>query len=340
MREISSLFDGVPLKWVTLMGGFHAALEKPAYNALNTSKLISATDRLTKHELGIWARGIARSREMADDFSILLPTAFNVAKFLGRRVVLALITIAGAAIFIAEQIIEWSPSFAAQPPVLMVLGDSLVAGHGLPQGEAFPEILGQMLRNDGFDVRMVNAGVSGDTTAGGLARLDWSLADNPDAVIIVLGGNDLLRGLDPSASFENLDKIIKRLKARNIAVLLAGMQAPRNFGADYADEFDAVYQKLVSRHDVLFYPFFLDGVALQPMMNLADGMHPNQAGISHIATKNLPQVKSVVVKNCEIKSGQLLIVDGSMFEKTLHHGARCHKKRPVTVIRSRFIFSQ
>ena len=178
----------------------------------------------------------------------------------------------------------------------MVLGDSLVAGHGLPQGEAFPEILGQMLRNDGFDVSVINAGVSGDTTAGGLARLDWSLADNPDAVIIVLGGNDLLRGLDPSASFENLDKIIKRLKARNIAVLLAGMQAPRNFGADYADEFDAVYQRLVSRHDVLFYPFFLDGVALQPMMNLADGMHPNQAGISHIATKILPQVKRLLSK--------------------------------------------
>ena len=211
---------------------------------------------------------------------------FNVAKFQHRRVVLALITIffAGAAILpIGEQIIK--SSFAAQRPVLMVLGDSLVAGHGLPQGEAFPEILGQMLRNDGFDVSVINAGVSGDTTAGGLARLDWSLADNPDAVIIVLGGNDLLRGLDPSASFENLDKIIKRLKALNIAVLLAGMQAPRNFGADYADEFDSVYQRLVSRHDVLFYPFFLDGVALQPMMNLADGMHPNQAGVRH----TLPQ---------------------------------------------------
>ena len=222
---------------------------------------------------------------------------FNVAKFQHRRVVLGLITIlfAGAAILpIAEQIIK--SSFAAQRPVLMVLGDSLVAGHGLPQGEAFPEILGQMLRNDGFDVSVINAGVSGDTTAGGLARLDWSLADNPDAVIIVLGGNDLLRGLDPSASFENLDKIIKRLKARNIAVLLAGMQAPRNFGADYADEFDAVYPRLVSRHDVLFYPFFLDGVALQPMMNLADGMHPNQAGISHIATKILPQVKRLLSK--------------------------------------------
>ena len=213
------------------------------------------------------------------------------------RSFLRLITIVlvGAAIPpIAEQVVK--SSVAAQRPVLMILGDSLVAGHGLPQGEAFPDILGQLLQNDGFDVNIINAGVSGDTTAGGLARLDWSLADNPDAAIIVLGGNDLLRGLDPSASFANLDKIIERLKARNIAVLLAGMQAPRNLGADYADEFDAIYQRLANRHDVLFYPFFLDGVALQPMMNLADGMHPNQAGISHIALKILPQVKRLLSK--------------------------------------------
>ena len=217
-----------------------------------------------------------------------------------RRVVLGLITIvcaAAAVLQIAEQTTK--SSFAAQQPVLMILGDSLVAGHGLPQGGAFPEILGLMLQNDGFDVRIINAGVSGDTTAGGLARLDWSLADNPDAAIIVLGGNDLLRGLDPSASFSNLDKIIERLKARNIAVLLAGMQAPRNFGADYADQFDAIYPRLVNRHDVLFYPFFLDGVALQPVMKLADGMHPNQAGVRHIAIKMLPQVKRLLLKTVE-----------------------------------------
>ena len=222
---------------------------------------------------------------------------FTIVRPRQHRIVLGLIAIvfAGAAIPpTAKQIIK--SSFAAQRPVLMILGDSLVAGHGLPLGEAFPDILGQMLQNDGFDVRIVNAGVSGDTTAGGLARLDWSLADNPDAAIIVLGGNDLLRGLDPSSSFANLDKIIKRLKVRNIAVLLAGMQAPRNFGSDYADEFDAIYQRLANRHDVLFYPFFLDGVALQPMMNLADGMHPNHAGINHIALKILPQVKRLLSK--------------------------------------------
>lgn len=188
------------------------------------------------------------------------------------------------------------PAFAASPPVLMVLGDSLVAGHGLPQGEAFPDVLGRMLIADGIDVTMVNSGVSGDTTAGGLARLNWSLASKPEAAIIVLGGNDLLRGLEPSASYENLEAIIEQLKARNVEVLLAGMQAPRNLGADYANEFDAIYQKLAEAHDILFYPFFLDGVALQPEMNLSDGMHPNQRGITHIAEKILPQAKALLAR--------------------------------------------
>jgi acyl-CoA thioesterase-1 len=244
--------------------------------------------------MGTWNSKVKGIELMILEFYYYL---FTVIQPRRCRSFLRLITIVfvGAAIPpIAEQVVK--SSVAAQRPVLMILGDSLVAGHGLPQGEAFPDILGQFLQNDGFDVNIINAGVSGDTTAGGLARLDWSLADNPDAAIIVLGGNDLLRGLDPSASFANLDKIIERLKARNIAVLLAGMQAPRNLGADYADEFDAIYQRLANRHDVLFYPFFLDGVALQPMMNLADGMHPNQAGVSHIALKILPQVKRLLSK--------------------------------------------
>ena len=224
-----------------------------------------------------------------------------VAARFGRRLtVVKLITFALVAVTVSPIVLKMTQSsFAAKLPVLMVLGDSLVAGHGLPQGEAFPDILGQMLNDDGIDVRIINAGVSGDTTAGGLARLDWSLADNPDAVIIVLGGNDLLRGLDPSASYANLDKIIERLKARNIAVLLAGMQAPRNLGSEYADEFDAIYKNLVFRHKISFYPFFLDGVALQPLMNLADGMHPNQAGVRHIAVKMLPKVKALLTKKTQ-----------------------------------------
>ena len=179
-------------------------------------------------------------------------------------------------------------------PVILVLGDSLVAGHGLPQGHAFPDILTNKLVTDGINVTMINAGVSGDTTAGGLARLDWSLADNPDAAIIVLGGNDLLRGLDPKTSYENLNAIINRLKDHNVKILLAGMQAPRNFGADYAAEFDRIYPALATRHDILLYPFFLDGVALMLDLNQPDGMHPNIAGIDVITDKIMPKVKQLI----------------------------------------------
>ena len=183
---------------------------------------------------------------------------------------------------------------AGATPVIMVLGDSLVAGHGLPQGQAFPDILTNKLAIDGIDVTMINAGVSGDTTAGGLARLDWSLAENPDAAIVVLGGNDLLRGLDPRASYENLDAIINQLKDRNVKILLAGMQAPRNLGADYASEFDRIYPALAAKHDILLYPFFLDGVALMVDLNQPDGMHPNQAGVDVIVHKIIPVVKQLI----------------------------------------------
>tara|TARA_B100001093_G_scaffold78779_1_gene69994 strand:+ start:659 stop:1345 length:687 start_codon:yes stop_codon:yes gene_type:complete len=189
-----------------------------------------------------------------------------------------------------------SSVMASDQPILMVLGDSLVAGHGLPQDEAFPYALGRLLKKDGIDVEILNSGVSGDTTAGGLARLDWSLAAKPDAAIVVLGGNDLLRGLEPAASYRNLDGIIEKLVENNVEVLLAGMQAPRNLGADYANEFDAIYDRLAERHKVLFYPFFLDGVALQPTMNQPDGMHPNELGVAHIATQILPQVKILLSK--------------------------------------------
>ena len=188
------------------------------------------------------------------------------------------------------------PLAVAAPPVVLVLGDSLVAGHGLPQGRAFPDILRQKLLRDGIDVTMINAGVSGDTTAGGRARLDWSLATNPDAAIIVLGGNDLLRGLDPQASFDNLQAIITRLQDRNIKVLLTGMQAPRNLGADYADEFDRIYPRLATQHEILLYPFFLDEVALMVDLNQPDGMHPNEAGVEVIGNKILPLVKQLVAQ--------------------------------------------
>ena len=197
--------------------------------------------------------------------------------------------------FLIVLVLIFSPlAVAGSKPVIMVLGDSLVAGHGLPQGQAFPDILKNKLATDGIDVAMINAGVSGDTTAGGLARLDWSLADNPDAAIIVLGGNDLLRGLDPKTSYESLNAIINRLKDRNVKILLAGMQAPRNLGVDYASEFDRIYPALATRHNILLYPFFLDGVALMVDFNQPDGMHPNIAGIDVITDKIMPKVKQLI----------------------------------------------
>ena len=148
-------------------------------------------------------------------------------------------------------------AFGATP--VLWFWHSLVAGHGLPQGQAFPDVLSNKLATDGIDVTMINAGVSGDTTAGGLARLDWSLAESPDAAIVVLGGNDLLRGLDPQASYENLNAIINRLKDRNVKILLAGMQAPRNLGANYVAEFERIYPTLAAEHDIRSIRFFWMG---------------------------------------------------------------------------------
>ncbi|MGB0397989.1 MAG: arylesterase, partial [Candidatus Puniceispirillaceae bacterium] len=141
-------------------------------------------------------------------------------------------------------------SVQADSPQLMVFGDSLVAGYGLPAEEGFTRQLQDRLTAQGVEIKILNAGVSGDTTAGGLARLEWALAEQPDYVMIVLGGNDLLRGLDPQASYENLNAIINRLKDRNVKILLAGMQAPRNLGADYAAEFDRIYPALAAKHDI------------------------------------------------------------------------------------------
>jgi len=179
---------------------------------------------------------------------------------------------------------------------LMVLGDSLVAGYGLPPGQGFPEQLERELRAAGRDIAVLNAGVSGDTTAGGVARLDWSLADDPQAVIIVLGGNDMLRGLPPEAASANLERIITRLLARKIEVLLAGMMAPRNMGPAYVEAFDGIYPALAARHDIEFYPFFLDGVALEPALNLDDGLHPNAAGIAEITRRIMPSVDRLLAR--------------------------------------------
>ncbi|GEO80919.1 arylesterase [Pararhodospirillum oryzae] len=180
------------------------------------------------------------------------------------------------------------------PVVLSVLGDSLTAGYGLPADEAFPARLGRALAEKGHAVRVVNAGVSGDTSAGGLARLDWVLGDEPQAMIVELGANDGLRGLDPVATRTNLDRILRTLRDHGVAVLLAGMKAPPNMGREYAQVFDAVYPQLAADHDVVFYPFFLEGVALNPALNQADGMHPNAQGVDEVVARILPAVETLL----------------------------------------------
>ncbi len=181
---------------------------------------------------------------------------------------------------------------AAQVPLhILVLGDSLTAGYGLPKQAAFPARLEAALRQRGHQVRVSNAGVSGDTSAGGLARLDWALADRPQLVVVELGANDALRGLDPQQTRQNLKAIIERLQKAGVKVLLAGMKAPRNLGEDYYNKFDPIYPELAQQHQLPLYPFFLAGVAGRPELNLADGIHPNRAGVEKIVEAILPLVE-------------------------------------------------
>jgi acyl-CoA thioesterase-1 len=185
---------------------------------------------------------------------------------------------------------------ADRPVKIVVLGDSLSAGLGLPADAAFPARLAQALNAKGIAVSVANAGVSGDTASGGLGRLDWSVPDGTDAVIVELGANDALRGIDPKLTKTALDTILNKLKERHIAVLLAGMEAPRNMGSDYVQAFDAIYPALASSHPVAFYPFFLDGVATDPKLNQGDGLHPNAAGVDVVVARMLPQVEELIAR--------------------------------------------
>ncbi len=187
-----------------------------------------------------------------------------------------------------------APLAAAEPLRILALGDSLTAGYGLAAAESFPSRLEAALRARGHDVRVINAGVSGDTSAGGLARLDWVLAEPPDAAIVELGANDGLRGLDPAQTEANLAAIVERLQGAGVPVLLAGMQAPPNLGRAYQDEFAAVYPRLRDRYGVALQPFFLDGVAARPELNQADGIHPNAAGVEAVVAGILPHVERLI----------------------------------------------
>jgi acyl-CoA thioesterase-1 len=179
---------------------------------------------------------------------------------------------------------------------VVALGDSLTAGLGLPPGQGFPETLEKALRAKGYDVAISNAGVSGDTAADGLARYDWAVPAGADALIVELGANDMLRGLDPAAAKASLAAILTRAKAAHMAILLTGMRAAPNMGADYQARFDAIYPDLAKSFDVPLYPFFLDGVAADPKLNQKDGIHPTKEGVEVIVAKMLPAVEALIAK--------------------------------------------
>jgi acyl-CoA thioesterase I len=205
-----------------------------------------------------------------------------------KRVLIALLAAAGL-------IFSGLAAFA-QPYRIVGFGDSLMAGYGLDPGKGLTDRLQAALKAKGIDAEVANAGVSGDTTSGGLSRLDWSVPDGTQLVILELGANDMLRGLDPKVPEKNLDAMLARLKARKIPVLLAGMRAAPNLGADYQAAFNAIYPRLAAKYGVPLYPFILDGVAGQPAYQLPDHLHPNAEGVDRIVERILPVVQKLIAK--------------------------------------------
>ena len=207
--------------------------------------------------------------------------------------------VAAIVAFWAGVIGEARPAAAApadRPVTIVALGDSLTAGFGLPASAAFPAKLAAALKAKGHAVEVINAGVSGDTATGGLSRLDWSVPEGTDAVILELGANDMLRGLDPNVTRRALDEIVRRLTERRIAVLLAGMRAIPNLGIDYVRGFEAIYSDLAAKYDVPLYPFFLDGIAGDARFNQRDGLHPLATGVDVIVAGILPKVEELLTR--------------------------------------------
>lgn len=207
----------------------------------------------------------------------------------------AILAAAALALLLGAGVAHAGPT--GEPVRILFLGDSLTAGYGLPPGVAFPDVVARRLTAEGYPIKLIQAGVSGDTTSGGLARLSWLLDDPagpPDAAVVELGANDGLQGLDPAAMEANLDAILNTLAEHEIPTLLLGMYAMANLGKDYAERYNAVFPRLAERHDVLFVPFLLDGVAMHPELNQADGIHPNEAGAGKVAEHILPQVRQLV----------------------------------------------
>jgi acyl-CoA thioesterase-1 len=205
--------------------------------------------------------------------------------------------LAGLITLLLAPLLSAAPAAAATR--ILAFGDSLTAGLGVAPDQAFPARLAARLKADGYDVIVDNGGVSGDTTADGLARFDWTMGDHPDIVLLELGANDMLRGLAPTKAATNLDAMLGKLKAAKVKTLLLGMRAPANWGADYQKAFDGIYPALAQKYDVPLYPFFLDGVALDPKLNQPDGLHPNPAGVAVIVGQVAPAVERLLGKATE-----------------------------------------
>ena len=189
-----------------------------------------------------------------------------------------------------------SAAAAERPVKIVAFGDSLMAGYQIAMKDAFPAQLERALRAKGVNVQVANAGVSGDTTSGGLSRLDWSVPDGTDAVMVELGANDMLRGIDPKVTRAALEQIVNRLKQRGIEVMLCGMRAVPNYGEDYAKAFNAIYPELASANNLVFYPFFLEGIATDAKLNQRDGLHPTEAGVDTIVTRITPKVEELIAR--------------------------------------------
>jgi acyl-CoA thioesterase-1 len=210
----------------------------------------------------------------------------RVQRFALRAVALAVLAAAAGA----------SAAGAERTVRIVALGDSLTAGYGLPADAAFPAKLERALKAKGVAAEITNAGVSGDTASAGLARLDWSVPEGTDAVIVELGGNDMLRGVDPQVTRRALTEIVRRLTGRRIAVLIAGMRAAPNLGPDYGRNFETIYSDLATEYEALLYPFFLDGIAADARLNQRDGLHPTAAGVEAIVARILPKVEELVAR--------------------------------------------
>ena len=216
---------------------------------------------------------------------------------------LACVMTIGLLLLIPTAVVAQSNGQSATGQITIIaFGDSLTAGYLLPPTAAFPAQLQVALAAKGYKVEIVNAGVSGDTTSGGLDRIEWTLQVPADGIILELGANDALRGTDPKIPRENLDKILAVLKSRGLEVLMAGMRAPQNWGPDYVKAFDAIFPELAAKHAVSLYPFFLDGVALDPALVMQDGLHPTEQGVAEIVRRILPHAEAMVLKIQERKT--------------------------------------